>query len=485
MSSRGPSPAALPPGTRLGAFEVLASLGQGGMGAVYHVRNRITGDMRALKVILPELAASPEFVDRFVREMRLAMAVEHPNLVRVFEPGMDGDTMFLPMELLAGESLASRLKRDRWLKVDTAVGLLQAVGSALSALHARGILHRDVKPSNVFLAQEGEQIVPKLLDLGAGKEVGGIDEATATGLTIGSPHYMAPEHASGRKGLDARADQYSLGVLAYQLFTGARPYENDDTGHVLAKVLSGAPYKTPRELRPDIPTGVDAAVLRAMNRVREDRFPSVDAFVETLASQSFEPSVSSATTQLVSTPQAAVPAVSPPQAGPPQVAVVVTGSSEVGLGTGEPSGTMKAAMVPPPATSSSRVKLWAGALAAVAVVAVAAAVALPRMLGGTPDSPAIAGVSAATPPPPATSLAAAPSGASPDPVSTAPGSASAAQGPLPPPTSPAATPPSSAPPVAPVTLHPRAPAQPTRPAAPPRPASNAEPCQPTLGAPCL
>ena len=280
---RGPSPNDLPPGTLIGAFEILAPLGRGGMGAVYQARNRITGDVRALKLILPELAASAEFVDRFVREIRLAMAVEHPNLVRVFEPGMDGELIFLPMELLQGEPLGARIHRDRVVTVEAAIALVQSIGSALSALHARGILHRDVKPSNVFLAQDGANVVPKLLDLGAGKEVGASDELTSTGLAIGSPHYMAPEQAAGQKNVDARIDQYALAVLTYQLLTGARPYENDDTGHVLAKVLSGAPYRTPRAIRADISPETEAAVLRGMSRNRDNRFSSIDEFVAALS----------------------------------------------------------------------------------------------------------------------------------------------------------------------------------------------------------
>jgi serine/threonine protein kinase len=388
MNSLGPSPGALAPGTILGAFEVLSTLGRGGMGAVYRVRNRITGDQRALKVILPELAAQPQFVDRFVREIRLAMAVDHPNLVRVFEPGMDGDRMFLPMELLLGESLATRLKRERCLTVDAALELLRSIGSALSALHARGILHRDVKPSNIFLAQEAGQIVPKLLDLGAGKEVGGSDEMTSTGLAIGSPHYMAPEQASGRKDVDVRVDQYALAVVAYQLFTGARPYENDDTGHVLAKVLSGAPYRMPRELRPDIPAGVEAAVLRAMNRDRDARFPSVDAFVSALGSEVYEPSG-------VRGFEAPRPAVVP-EAAP--------GRANAGV---EPSGTIGAAVVPAPVRSPSKAQLWAGIGAAVVTTGVVLTIGISRLVGA-PSLTSTATRSTDTPPPPVDPVAALP-----------------------------------------------------------------------------
>ena len=275
--------APLPAGSLLGAFEVIAPIGHGGMGQVYSARNRITGDERALKVILPALASRPEFVERFVREIRMAMAVEHPNLVRVFEPGMHGDCIFLPMELLVGESLSMRLQRDRVLGAEEGLLVLEAVGAALDALHAKKILHRDVKPSNIYLTRDRHgALVPKLLDLGAGKDAEGTEEATATGTAIGSPHYMAPEQASGRKDLDARVDQYALGVLTYQILTGARPYENDDTGHVFVKVLVGAPFKRPRELRDGISAELEAVVLRALSRERDDRFRDVNDMLTSL-----------------------------------------------------------------------------------------------------------------------------------------------------------------------------------------------------------
>jgi serine/threonine-protein kinase len=462
MSARDPSPdAGLPPGSLLGAFEIVSRIGHGGMGAVYRVRNRITGEARALKVVLPELAASPEFVDRFIREIRLAIAVEHPNLVRVFEPGMDGDQMFLPMELLEGESLAARLRRDRRLTVDDTIGLLRSVGSALSALHARGILHRDVKPSNIFLAREGDQVAPKLLDLGAGKQVGATDEATATGVAIGSPHYMAPEQASGRRDLDARADQYALAVVAYQLLTGFRPYENDDTGHAYAKVLAGAAYKRPRELQADIPEAVEAAVLRAMSRAREARFPTVDAFV----------------TALIAGPAgAAVPRPASPAASrqPPEEAPMA------GRIDAERSGTVTASVVSALPARASTTMVWL-AVGATAVLTVVAGVVWALGRTGGPSATPSATPPAMTLPPPVTSAS-----------------------PLPPaPASPSMTAPRpvtpTAPPEAVVTRHvPPAP----RPAAtastsppsrvpPPRPGDSAptpaagEPCRPSLGAPCF
>ncbi len=390
MSSlASPHDAALPEGTLLGAFEVISGIGRGGMGAVYRVRNRVTGDLRALKLILPELAANPEFVERFLREIRLAMAVEHPNLVRVFEPGMDGTRVFLPMELLEGESLATRLRREHRLPAKEAIGLLDAVGSALSALHARGIVHRDVKPSNIFLAKEGEVLIPKLLDLGAGKQVGAGGEATTTGATIGSPHYMAPEQAVGRRDLDARVDQYSLAVVAYEMLTGARPYENDEAGHALAKLISAAPFRTPRELQPDIPREVEAAVVRAMSRARDARFPTVMDFVGALTHPS---------------PDAALPSTNPTRAMPRRS--VRPGGSE------EPRpAPVEAAAVPSQTAGDSRTLVWVGVAAAVLLLT---AGWIHRAVHGAPDTaPSARPVHAATTPPRAARSARPPSPAHP------------------------------------------------------------------------
>jgi serine/threonine protein kinase len=263
--------ALLPKGTRLGAFEIKGHIAKGGMGSVYAARNVLTEEKRALKVMLPELVANKEFVDRFVREVRLAMVVQHPNLVKVFEPGLDGSTVFLPMELLAGETLKVRLERVKKLPPGEAVALLIEIGSAIGALHQAGIVHRDIKPSNIFLAVGPDgKCVPKLLDLGAARDLDVGAEATAS-IVVGSAHYMSPEQAAGRK-LDARTDQYSFAVAAYQMLTGARPYENDTTGHAMAKVLAGAPFKKPREVDPSIPEALESVLLRALAREPSGRF---------------------------------------------------------------------------------------------------------------------------------------------------------------------------------------------------------------------
>jgi eukaryotic-like serine/threonine-protein kinase len=272
------------PGDVLGAFEVVGFIAEGGMGAVYHAKNRLTGEPRAIKVILPALAARKDFVERFLREVTLAASVDHPNLVRVFEPATHGDTIILPMELLEGEALDARLRRTGPLAPDEVIRLLLPLCSAVSAVHARGIVHRDLKPSNCFLARQRGAIVPKVLDFGAARLIDRADdENTPHGNVVGTPFYMAPEQAEGRRDLDGAVDQYALGVIAYQLLTGKRPYENDDDGHALMKCIRGVAYPRPRALDPTIPAPLDAVVMRALERDRTRRFPSIDAFAAALA----------------------------------------------------------------------------------------------------------------------------------------------------------------------------------------------------------
>lgn len=253
------------------------------MGSVFEARHRITGEARALKIIKPELSANKEFIERFLREVRVAATMRHENLVRVMEPGMDGNAVFLPMELLRGETLASLLHRVKRLSPPDAASVLLCVSRGVSAIHGKGVLHRDIKPLNIFLAVgDGVKITPKLLDFGLARELADT-EHTKTGFVGGSPHYMAPEQAAGSRNLTERVDQYSLGVVAYQMVTGQRPYEDDDNQSALSKLLRGAPFPNVTDVDRTIPLPVARAIHRALSPDPEARFPSVGAFITALA----------------------------------------------------------------------------------------------------------------------------------------------------------------------------------------------------------
>ena len=268
---------------RIGAYELLGLIAEGGMGAVFAARHRITGHERALKVVRSELSRDPEFVERFLREVRLASSIRHDNLVQFFEPGMEGDTVFLPMELLHGETLASLLERAGRLSVKDAAAIMLCICRGVAAVHAHNVLHRDLKPLNVFLAfADGGRIVPKVLDFGTARDYQD-SEQTRTGIVIGSPYYMAPEQASGVRNLDHRVDQFALGVMCYEMLAGRRPYEEDDSGHALAKLLRADPFPNLSELNPDVPVALATVIHRAIARDPADRFPSVAYFAVALA----------------------------------------------------------------------------------------------------------------------------------------------------------------------------------------------------------
>ncbi|UJR85752.1 serine/threonine-protein kinase [Sandaracinus amylolyticus] len=260
------------PGDTLGPYVIEAEIASGGMGVVYRARNRVTGQLRALKVVRPELGRDPDFVDRFVREATIASQLQHPNLVESHEPGIDGDTIYLPMELLEGETLASRLRRVTRFTPAEAAAILVPIAEAVQLLNDRGLVHRDLKPGNVFLARTEAGETPKVIDLGTARDVDD-DEHTRTGMVIGSPFYMAIEQAEGRRDIDARADQYALGVIAYQMLTGARPYESDDSRSALAKLLRGDPYAPPSTIAYVGPQ-LERVIERALQHDRERRYPT-------------------------------------------------------------------------------------------------------------------------------------------------------------------------------------------------------------------
>jgi len=263
------------PGDNIGSYVIDALLAEGGMGAVYRARNRVTGQLRAIKVIKPDLAQRPDFVERFVREATIASQVRHQYLVQTLEPGIDGNTIYLPMELLEGETLHARLRRDKRLSPQETASILGPVAEGMQALHDKRLVHRDLKPMNIFLTRgPAGDLIPKVLDFGTARQEQD-DEHTVTGMVVGSPFYMAPEQAEGRRDIDARVDQYALGVMAYQMVTGQRPYESDDTRSALAKLLRGDPYELPRQLFSGMPDVFEQVIVRMLAREREQRFRTI------------------------------------------------------------------------------------------------------------------------------------------------------------------------------------------------------------------
>ncbi|MBI5488373.1 MAG: protein kinase [Deltaproteobacteria bacterium] len=273
-----------------GKYEIVRRIGEGGMGSVYEARHLLLGKKLAVKVLLPEVAGDPEVVQRFHNEARIAASLGHENVIEITDMGtLPSGSPFIVMELLQGESLAQRLEEVGRLPTSEAVRILAPVLDALAVVHEAGVVHRDLKPDNVFLARrsgaEGTRTVVKLLDFGISKlrcaETGNF-HLTRTGTVLGTPYYMSPEQASGCKDLDQRADLYAVGVMLYEMLVGRRPFEGDTYNALLAAILTRDPPR-PRALCPDIPEALEAVVLRAMSREAAQRFPTASDFLHALA----------------------------------------------------------------------------------------------------------------------------------------------------------------------------------------------------------
>ena len=218
-------------GTIIANYLLTRLLGRGGMGAVYEAVHLRIGKTAAIKLLHSQVAALPEVAARFLNEARAVNIIDHPGLVQIFEFGQLPDgTAFIVMELLRGESLARRLSRGP-LPIGDAVRIAQQVALTLAAAHDRRIFHRDLKPGNVMLRSEDELA---LIDFGMAKDAGLAFELTDQGLIFGTPHYMSPEQGHGQK-LDARSDLYSLGVMLYEMLTGAKPHEGESPIQVAYK----------------------------------------------------------------------------------------------------------------------------------------------------------------------------------------------------------------------------------------------------------
>ncbi len=266
-----------------GRYRVIERIGTGGMGTVYRAQQSGLDRDVALKVLKSELIENRDTVARFHREAKAMSLLMHPNTVRVFDFGEDEEGhLFLAMELLEGELLTAWIEREGAPPIDQAIGVVQEILRSLAEAHEKGLIHRDLKPDNIFLARvEGHaRPVVKVLDFGIAKvfrDDRKLDELeTQAGTVFGTPRYMSPEQAQG-KTLEHKSDLYSVGVLLYQLLTGRAPFIDDDAVVVMAKHIREDP-DPPREAAPDrpIPRSLEKVVLRALEKYPEDRFESAD-----------------------------------------------------------------------------------------------------------------------------------------------------------------------------------------------------------------
>jgi TolB-like protein/predicted Ser/Thr protein kinase len=261
-----------------GRYEVIGLLGVGGMGAVYKVHDRELDEVVALKMLKREIADSPGIVDRFRREVKLARRVTHPNVARTFDLGEHEGERFLTMEYVEGESLATRLARERQLPIAAVVEIASAICAGLEAAHAAGVVHRDLKPDNVLLGHD--RVVITDFGIARAQDAGA---KSRTAVPVGTPAYMAPEQVEASPEIDARADIYALGAMLFELLTGRLPFESESVFAIAAMRLTQPP-PDPRVHRPDLPETVATLVMRCMARKPEDRPQRASEIASRLAS---------------------------------------------------------------------------------------------------------------------------------------------------------------------------------------------------------
>jgi serine/threonine-protein kinase len=350
------------------------------MGAVYLGQHQLLGRRAAIKVLLPELSARPDIVNRFFNEARAVTSISDPGIVQVFDFGYHSDgSAFIVMEYLEGEALDRRLARLGRLPVHETMRLARQLAISLAAAHAQRIVHRDLKPENVFLVPDAEVASgerSKILDFGIAKLS---DEhpgklKTHTGMLMGTPTYMSPEQCRGLADVDHRSDIYSLGCMLFHLATGRPPFEGEAPGDIMAAHIR-EPAPLPSSRAPDVPPGVDALVMRCLAKAPADRFQSMVELTAAVAAVPMQLSGGPAAPVQHMLPTARMPAGGTPV--PPGAVAPRAGTGPLTPTTlGASAGQFASARTPPPGTPvprERRIGLWiaGGLIVAAAGVGIA------------------------------------------------------------------------------------------------------------------
>jgi eukaryotic-like serine/threonine-protein kinase len=263
-----------------GRYELQAVAGSGGMSSVYRARDTVLERTVAIKILHEHFSDDPAYVERFRREARALAQLNHPNIVTVIDRGEYEGRQFIVFEHVEGDNLKELTEREGQLPVDQALGLVHQVARGLAFAHEHGVVHRDVKPHNVLIDEDG---VAKVTDFGIARSLEPADGLTETGTLLGTSEYIAPEQASGHR-VDERSDQYSLAAVLYELLAGEPPYTGQNFMAVALKHIQD-PVPSVQDVRPDVSPRLDAIVARALAKRPEDRFPSTDAFMAALEAE--------------------------------------------------------------------------------------------------------------------------------------------------------------------------------------------------------
>jgi serine/threonine-protein kinase len=260
-----------------GRYELLTHIARGGMAEVYLARDLLLDRSVALKVLFPELSVDRSFVERFRREAQAAARLSHPNIVSVYDWGQADTTYFIVMELVDGEALSTLLRAQGALPPERAVSIAMAVASALDYAHRHGVVHRDIKPGNVLLAEDGQV---KVTDFGIARAANADDSLTQTGAVMGTASYFSPEQAQGES-LDGRTDIYSLGVVLYEMVTGQVPFRAETPLAIAYKHVREEPVP-PRALNPAVAPDLDAVIVKCLAKDPNRRYQSAESLRQDL-----------------------------------------------------------------------------------------------------------------------------------------------------------------------------------------------------------
>jgi eukaryotic-like serine/threonine-protein kinase len=358
---------------RVGDYEILASLGSGGMGRVFKVRNVISNREEAMKILLPDFASDPDLAARFMAEIRTLAGLDHPGIAQLRTAFQYQNQFVMVMEYVEGATL-DRLAAQTRIPVDRMLDYASQVLAALSYAHGRGVTHRDIKPSNIMITTHG---LVKLMDFGIAKSTNDM-QLTRPGTTMGSVYYMSPEQVRG-DAVDARSDLYSFGVTLYEMLTGQKPFRADTSYSVLNAQLNQAP--TPLiAINPALSPELSGIVLHAMAKKPEDRFQTADEFREAIRGLHVPSPIAQPGDAQAFAPQASmvIPAVGQAERQP----AATTVAPQFGAAQTPPAyAPVAPPPTPPPAAAKSHRGLWLSLGAATAILAlVAVAILLPRVL---------------------------------------------------------------------------------------------------------
>ena len=368
-------------GEAVGPYRIVEQLGSGGMATVFKAYHANLDRYVALKVLHPAFKQDPNFLSRFQREARIVAKLQHPAIVPVYDFNEHNGQPYLVMRFIEGETLKARLLKGE-LALPEILRIMKPVGAALAYAHQQGVLHRDVKPSNILLTPDGGVF---LADFGLARIAQAGESTLSQDTMVGTPQYISPEQARGDADLDARTDIYSLGVVLYELLVGRVPYQADTPYAVIHDHIF-TPLPLPRSLNPDFPEPLERVLLKALAKDRDDRYASVSELLSAFE-QTAQRVISSASTQIgtpttVSAPTAAGAATA---TVPPPIVPATASTSQ-----------------PAAAPARSRKAIWlVGLLGVIAIIVIVAVVVIngrPQQRMDTPPLPPSAGSQNGQPP---------------------------------------------------------------------------------------